>query len=107
MTDINDFLPLMPLTIKVEPFLSRDKYGVAQYDEPVYYQARVNYKSNFIRGKDGEVVPSRGQMWVGTAELITVKDRLILPDGSEPQLLDVNGETDENGTILYRRIDLG
>lgn len=94
----------MTQTVQVEPFVSRDAYGKATFGAAVSYRARVNFKTHFVRNNDAEQVVARGTAWLATSANITVNDRITLPDGSHPLLLDVNGENDEAGP-LYVRLD--
>lgn len=107
MSGIADFLDLMPLTVTVAPFVSRDSYGVATYGTARPYRARVNYKQHYIRKSEGEMVPARGMVWLATSDAISVNDRVTLPDGTTPLILESNGETDETGDTLYVRLDFG
>lgn len=104
MSGISDWLDMMTQVVTVEPFVSRDAYGAATYGAATDYQARVNYKSHFIRTADAEQVVARGTAWLAADGPISVNDRITLPDGSQPLLLDSNGENDEAGP-LYVRLD--
>ena len=105
--DIADFLDLMPSTITVEPFTSRDSYGAAVYGTAVSYRAHVFYKNHFVRGTDGELIAARGIIWIATANVISVNDRITLPDGTKPDLLSVGAAQNESGETLYQRVDIG
>lgn len=105
---IEDFLDLMPSTFWVEPYLGRNTYGAATYGPPAPYRGHKNDKTHFIRASSGEQIVSRGMVWLATnGASIGVEDRLTLPDGTKPKILDVNGGDDETGATLYTRLDLG
>ena len=106
---IDDFLDLMPSTFQIEPYLGRDTYGVASYGSPpATYRGHKSDKTHFIRGPSGEQIVARGTAWLATyGAVISVEDRLTLPDGTQPKILDVNGGDDETGATLYTRLDLG
>lgn len=94
----------MTQTVTVEPFVSRDTYGAATYGTGVDYLARVNFKTHFIRTADAEEAVARGTAWLAADGPIGVNDRITLPDGSQPLILDSNAESDEAGP-LYVRLD--
>lgn len=105
MTDIKDFLDLMPSSVTVQGFLSRTQYGVASYASPRSYSARVSYKQRLVRAANGEQAVARGSAWLATSDVVTVQDLVTLPDGTVPILLAVNSEPDETGAALYVRLD--
>lgn len=105
MSGIADFLDLMTQLVTVEPFISRDAYGAPTYGAPTTYRARINAKSHFIRTSDAEQVVARGMAWLAADGPISVNDRITMPDGSQPLILDSNAENDEDGP-LYVRLDL-
>lgn len=106
MAAIDDWLDLMPLTVVVEPFVTRDQAGVATYGTAVSYRARVNNKAHNVIGPDGQMVLASGTVWLATTSSIGVDDRVTLPDGTIPRILASNGEYDETTTQLYSRLDL-
>lgn len=106
MSSIGDWLDLMPATVKIERLTGRDRAGGPSYGPPSTYRARVNFKSHFVRGANGELVSARGTAWLATVDPITVRDRITLSDGTTPPMLVVNQESDESAP-LYTRIDLG
>lgn len=105
MAFIDDLLDLMPNTVTVQPFVSRDSYGAASYGSPVSYRARVNYKTHNILGSDGQLILSNGTIWMACDDPMTADDRVTLDDGSTPVILKVVRETDETGLAVYTRVD--
>lgn len=104
---IEDWSDLMPGTVTVQTFVSRDSYGGASYASPATYDCRVNYKHHDIRRPDGQVVTARGMIWIATSDQIGVDDKVTLPDSTVPEILDSASITDETGAILYTRLDFG
>lgn len=105
---INDFLDLMPTTFKVYAFLGRDTYGAATFSTSFNsYRGHKNDRQHFIRAATGEQVVSSGEIWLATADTIAVNDKVVLPDGSTPLILAVNGADDETGGTLFTKLDLG
>lgn len=105
MSGIDDWSDLMPLTVTVQPFVSRTPYGTPSYASPASYAARVNYKAHDIRRPDGQVVTARGMVWLASADQIAADSLVTLPDGSTPLILESAAVTDETGGILYVRLD--
>ena len=93
----DDFTDMMTQTITVQAFISRTDEGVASFSSPQSYAARINYKTRNMIGADGQMVTIRGQAWLDTVDAISVNDRVIFPDGTEPKLLQVDQISDENG----------
>lgn len=93
----DDFLDMMTQEITVQPFQRRTDEGVAIYGSPQTYACRINFKTQNVLGPMNQLVAVRGQAWLDTVDPISANDRVIFPDGSEPQLLNVNQESDEVG----------
>ncbi len=107
MAGIDDWLDLMPQTVTVEPLVSRDAYGAPTYGAPATYQARVYFKTRYVRTAGAEEVVARGRCWIATVAPIDTTARITLPDQSEitgPLILNVDVVPDENGP-LYTSID--
>lgn len=95
-----DFLDLMIDTLTVEHFNGHDEWGRADdFDPPVTYRCRIVAKPRLDRIKTD---PSRDEsqdlthVWVASTD-IKIEDRCTFPDGSQPQLLQVETFPDENG----------
>lgn len=100
----DEFTDMMPSVITVQTILDRAYDGAAVYGSPADYTARINYKTQNVINAAGQVVVARGCAWLDTVEPITVNDRVIFPDGTEPNILAVDVGEDENGpafTKLY------
>jgi hypothetical protein len=94
---INDFLELMPHTVSHAELASRDAYGKPVYGSAVDYTARVLYKNQKVRAKDGSEVVARGVVWIGGTPTVSPDDQLTLPDGSTPIILSFEQYADEDG----------
>lgn len=94
---ISDWFDLMPDTITVEPFLSRDSYGVPSYSASTNYKSRVIQKPTRVLAANGEEVVAKGVIWVGASPGITAEDRITLPDGSTPPIISVSSIPDDSG----------
>ena len=93
---VSDFLDMMPQTVQWAPFVSRSQYGEPTYGDRVPYRARVVYRDRLVRRADGQLVISPVSVWLGTYLDVKVEDKIILPDGTAPEILSVDRIPDEN-----------
>lgn len=98
----DDFQDMMPARITVQSIVSRGVKGAAVYSSPNTYQARINTKTQNVINAAGQLVVARGCAWLDTVDPITVNDRVIFPDASEPVILVVNVDEDENGPAVTK-----
>jgi len=99
----SEFLSMMPHTVTVAPFVSRDKYNIPTYGPPVAFRARITGKILSIRKSDksDESVIFDVYIQAGTTR-ITAQDQLILDgdpawvDGT-PVIFAVARSTDDDG----------
>ena len=104
-TTIDEWLDLMPAEVVVETYISSDSYAKPVFATPSNtYRARVVYKTRRMLSPSGEVIVSRGIVWLATVDPVSDKDRITLPDGTQPLILNVDQVPDENGP-LYTRLD--
>lgn len=104
---ISDWLDMMPDQVTIYPWVSRSVSNVPTYSTTgAIYQAHIELKNRLIVDHNGQEVMARGRVYLGTAAMPDVKDKLVLPYKYTPQsppILAVNVSTDENGdhnTIL-------
>lgn len=102
MSGIADWLDLMPATVTVQPFVSRNADGVPTFSPAVAYRARVSNKQQLVRDMAGDMVVARGVAWLATTDALTVYDRYTLADGSTPKILSVDSTPDEKGTLFIK-----
>lgn len=91
------FLDLMPHSVTIESWLKDDAYGKPKFGYAVSRQCRVVAKPQVIRDKDGRERVSRARVFMGGAFGIDPKDRITLPDGTQPPILQVQKFPDEDG----------
>lgn len=70
---------------------------------PVTYTARVEPDIHMVTATDGRIVQARGRVYVGPTSagvdpVVTVRDKVALPDGTFPPILSVETQTGRNGT---------
>ena len=109
---IADFNDMMPHTLTITEFVSRDKYNAPSYGSPITYTGRVVYEDKLTRNMnpksptfDEEVIAS-GAVWLQTTTLIDYNDKLELPNGDTPDIVSVQVVPDDDGThhikLLFR-----
>lgn len=96
---ISDWLELMPSTITYERATAFDDYGKpSTYATAVSYRARVAYKTRKVTSRvNGEDVVSSGTVHTQVISTLNVNDRITLPDGTQPIILNWDTVFDENG----------
>jgi hypothetical protein len=96
---IADWLDMMPHTISYAAVVTRDNYGKpATYSAATNYRARVNYRAirtaNQFSGQD-EI--AAGEVWIAATFTPEQDDKITLPDGTTPPIVDWSLISDENG----------
>lgn len=94
---VSDFFPLMPHTVNIAPYASRDSFGKPSYGADVAHRARVVYKNIHIRASDGSEKVARGVVYLGSAVVVSPEDRVTLPDTTTPPVLACNNYSDDVG----------
>lgn len=98
MTIEADFKELMTQTITIEAFAGNNAHGEPSYSSTaVSHTARVVGKTKMVRTAEGKEVVSTSQAYIYGSPGITPKDRITLPDGTQPVILHVASYPDENG----------
>jgi hypothetical protein len=92
--------------IAIETFIGFDDYGAPSYTAPAQYRARIVARPKMIRDATGQEVVSNSQAFVYPIPdpKPSVKDRITLPDGSQPLILVVVTAADavsDHHLILY------
>lgn len=99
----SDFLEMMPHTVVVYARASHNSYG-----EPTYstsgstYRARVANKPGMLRNLRGEFTEFFQVAWVASTGTINVNDKVTLPDGTSPELANVERNPDEDGVYINK-----
>ena len=94
---VSAFFPLMPHTVNIAPYVSRNSFGKPTYGADVAYRARVVYKNIHIRVSDGSEKVARGIVYLGSAVVISPEDRVTLPDATTPPVLASHNYADDVG----------
>lgn len=106
---VSEWLDMMPSTVLIAPWASRTVTDMPSYGADVPYKCHIQLKNHMVVNAKGEEVLARGRVFVGSAVLASVKDRLTLPAGYVPlvpPILAVNVVTDELG-VHHTTIEIG
>lgn len=98
-------------TVTREEVASLDAYAKPTYSTAVSIRARVVYKSTIIRTSISTSSAQDGAREIVSSAMITTEatgwkptDRITLPDGTQPIILDVNSFPDETGGIAVEKV---
>lgn len=98
MTPPRDFLPLMLQTITVQHQSAVDKYGKPSWGSSDSYRCRIMNTERMVRDSEGREIVEAGRAVVwGVVSGVSVKDRIVLPDGSTPPVVTVSTMQDTTG----------
>lgn len=82
-------------TVSYEKYLSTDGAGKKTYMAPVSIKALVEKKQRQVRSGDGQLSMCRAMVTIlEPTVIVSVFDRLILPDGTTGPILDASGLID-------------
>lgn len=96
------------VTVRHEVVISRDKYAKASYAAPVNRKAVLTIGNKKVVDKTGAELQSRSQLLFLESVTINLGDRLTLPDGTQPPIMDVKyPPTDSSGQTFAAEVFLG
>ena len=99
-----EFLEMLVDVVVVRTLIGRADDNTPQFGSPRAYPSRINYETQNVIGRDGQLATASGVVWMACIDRIVIDDKVIFPDGSEPTILKVAAGSDENGpayTKLY------
>jgi len=84
-------------------------YVSAAYEDGVLLRAQVDYSPERVRNDAGEEVVAGAMAWVATGDefLISTKDRITLPDGSTPEIINVARHPDARAASFMTLVWFG
>ena len=104
MTWDTEFEDLMPNTCYRHPYSGQNQYGEPTFSSQVAVQCRVVHKPTLLRQSGGGEVSGAEQEVVSAATIYCagspgwgMRDKITLPDGTTPIILDVRRYPDEDG----------
>jgi hypothetical protein len=102
------FAELMPFVVKVYKRGSIDQYGRPGFaSTPVEYNARLMEAENLSRTVEGDDVVIAGKVIIFGIADVTTEDKIELPDGSQPVIVDVDFTDDPIMKMDHTSIKVG
>lgn len=98
-----DLADLLQQECQVSRFIESDAYGQAVYGDAAHIACRTASRTRMIRDASGKEVVSTSTTWI-EPNGVTVRDKITLPDGSSPKILQVQNFPDETGQIHHQKI---
>jgi hypothetical protein len=94
----------MAATVIHKTKVSQDGYGKIKWSDGVPLQAFISKKQRKIVMTDGREVVSGFQVLIPESVLIGVNDRIVMPDGSTPPILQVQAPLDDTGQAYVTEV---
>jgi len=107
MAILADFADLLPHRIIWERTTSVSDDGTSTYAAAQTFSARVDFKRSSLVNTQGGLVGTRGSVIVGGTPAIRPSDRITLPDGSQPPILDASVIDDDAGIPYCTMVTIG
>ena len=101
------FAELMPFVIKVYKRASINQYGSPGFSSAVTYAGRLMEAENLSRTVEGDDVVIAGTVVIFGVADVTVDDKIELPDGSQPVIVDVTVNDDPIMDMDHTSIKVG
>lgn len=92
---------LMNQAVSLAPRSSIGTGGSISYGSPATYRARIEYKQRMVRTKDGVDKVSTARIFIISSAAPLRTDLLTLPDGTSPEIIDVEPNFGEQGEMVY------
>lgn len=99
-----EFGDLLGQTVQIEPYAGMDSFTVPIYLSAVEVLARVEQRNRRLLGSDNVVIISSITVYMSPTPEVSTQDRITLPDGSQPAIIMVEKQPDENGDIYYQAV---
>jgi len=92
--------------VSIESFIGDDSDGRRTYNDAETYSVILENKTRWVTSRDrnGESQLSKSNIQFLEAVTITEQDRITLPDGSQPQILSIEGTADPDGVMYAARV---
>jgi hypothetical protein len=89
-------------TVTHEAYQGQDGYGSPLYGAAALRPCRVEYRVSRIVTAQGEERTSNTRIFFDTDFELKLRDRIVLADGTAPQMLMIYRPPDEFGNIYYQ-----
>jgi hypothetical protein len=97
---------LMIETVTIEPMIGQNGHGEEVFGPPVVYEqeCRVQYEKRTVTVQAtvagqgfGRTLIMGARVYIASAPEVGLRDRLTLPDGTQPKILEAHRHSDESG----------
>lgn len=93
-----NLVDLMVEEVVLEPATGLDKFNNFIYGDPVTVRCKIVRMNVRALERDGRELTSTVQVFLADPDMtVTANDRMTLPDGSRPAIVDVRSAYDESG----------
>lgn len=99
-----EFGDLMRQTAALYPFEGQNEYGEAQYGNPVSIPCRIEYRPRRVLGAAMTETVATMTLYLDKEPRVGMRDKLVLPDGTVPIIVQIERHPDENGIEYYQGI---
>ena len=101
-------LSMLTETITLQSYVGQDQYGKPSYGPAVQHPARVAYRVTTLTNAQGQERTSTSVIYMNGDVQVTVKDRIVLPDGTAPAIQAIYSPSDplQPGTPDHHEISL-
>lgn len=97
----------LQVTVLVSPYLSTDGYGKSVYGAATAYSVVLDLKSKVLSSSGGQEIVSHGSVLFMEGVNVSQKDRITLPDGSNPPIASVSSPVSADGQPLTTEVVFG
>ena len=98
----SELVELLGQTLTVYPYQSFNQYGEATFSTSgTTYAARIEEKPTMVINQFGEETIASHTVYVNSTAGIDLTSRVVLPDGSEPNLIRSDIQPDVDGTVHH------
>lgn len=98
----------MNIQVTWEPHAGTDGRGTNTYGAATTFMCFYEGERRMVRDARGELVVSEGTLYTDDSRLstMTLKDRITLPSGRQPPIIDIKLHYDERGRIDHYEVVL-
>jgi hypothetical protein len=98
---------LLTETVQQAPYLTQESYGTPTYGPAVARRARIDWTVRRITTAQGDDRVSLARVFLaGEDGPVTLRDQLVLPDGTAPKILRIAAPKDLDGSPHHYECDL-
>lgn len=95
---VNDWLDMMPRTITVSTWIGANRFAEETYSTSgTSVRCRIERINRNVINATGETVVSSVTIYAASTSAIPLTAKVTLPDGSEPNLIQVVPHDDQDG----------